>query len=200
MPKTLPKTVDTAQVSELREADPQVRLIDVRTPGEFASTHIPGSYNVPLDMLREHREELTARHGDPVVLVCASGGRAEQARILLETVGLDRLGVLRGGITGWEQEGGELNRGRGTWAMERQVRLVAGLLVLTGVVASTAFEPLKWIAGFVGAGLTFAAVSNTCAMSRVLGLLPHNRTSTTDARTLLEALTSGKTVGGQAAG
>ena len=197
MSQNLPTTVDTAQVREFRETDPQVRLIDVRTPGEFASAHVPGSYNVPLDLLREHREELTARHGDPVVLVCASGGRAEQARTLLESAGLDRLSVLRGGITGWEQEGGELNRGRGTWAMERQVRLVAGLLVLTGVVASTAYEPLKWIAGFVGAGLTFAAVTNTCAMSRVLGLLPHNRTSTTDGRDLLDALTNGKDPKGQ---
>lgn len=192
MPTTLPRTVDTAQVRDFREADPRVRLIDVRTPGEFTSSHIPGSYNVPLDLLREHHEELTAQHDDPVVLVCASGARAEQARALLETAGLDRLSVLRSGITGWEQEGGELNRGRGTWAMERQVRLVAGLLVLTGVVTSTAFEPMKWIAGFVGAGLTFAAVTNTCAMSRLLGLLPHNRTSATDGRTLLDALTSGK--------
>ena len=131
------------------------------------------------------------QHGDSVVLVCASGGRAEQARTLLESASLDRLSVLRGGITGWEQQGGELNQGRGTWAMERQVRLVAGLLVLTGVVASTAYEPLKWVAGFVGAGLTFAAVSNTCAMSRVLGLLPHNHTPRTDGRALLEALTGG---------
>ncbi|MBQ0928667.1 rhodanese-like domain-containing protein [Saccharopolyspora endophytica] len=191
MPQALPKVVDTAQVRALRDADPQIRLIDVRAPGEFASSHIPGSYNVPLDLLREHRDELTAQHGDPVVLVCASGGRAEQARTLLESAGLDRLSVLRGGITGWQQQGGEINQGRGTWAMERQVRLVAGLLVLTGVVASTAYEPLKWVAGFVGAGLTFAAVSNTCAMSRVLGLLPHNRTPSTDGRALLEALTDG---------
>ncbi|MBQ0924958.1 rhodanese-like domain-containing protein [Saccharopolyspora endophytica] len=191
MTQALPKTVDTAQVRALREANPQIRLIDVRAPGEFASSHIPGSYNVPLDLLREHRDELTAQHGDPVVLVCASGGRAEQARTLLENAGLDRLSVLRGGITGWQQQGGELNQGRGTWAMERQVRLVAGLLVFTGVVASTAYDPLKWVAGFVGAGLTFAAVSNTCAMSRVLGLLPHNRTSRTDGRALLDALTGG---------
>jgi rhodanese-related sulfurtransferase len=193
MPQTLPKTIDTAQVRELREADAQIRLIDVRTPGEFASAHIPGSYNVPLDLLREHRDELTARHGDPVVLVCASGGRAEQACTLLANAGLDRLSVLRGGITDWGRGGGELNRGRGTWAMERQVRLVAGLLVLTGVLTSTVYRPMKWIAGFVGAGLTFAAVTDTCAMSRVLGMLPYNRTATTDSRTLIEALTSEKT-------
>ncbi|WP_263253750.1 YgaP family membrane protein [Saccharopolyspora rosea] len=100
--------------------------------------------------------------------------------------------MLRGGITGWEDGGGELDRGRGTWAMERQVRLVAGLLVLTGVVGSTAYGPLKWIAGFVGAGLTFAALTDTCAMSRLLGLLPHNRTSAVDGRAALDALVGGK--------
>ncbi len=200
MTPTLPTTVDTAQIRALRESDPQIRLIDVRTPGEFASAHIPGSYNVPLDLLREHRSELTASHGDPVVLVCASGARADQARTLLATAGLDRLSVLRGGITGWENEGGELTRGKGTWAMERQVRLAAGSLVLTGVVASTAYKPLKWIAGFVGAGLTFAAVTNTCAMSKVLGLLPHNRTPATDARALLNALTSDQADQPQSAG
>lgn len=83
-----------------------------------------------------------------------------------------------------------MNRGRGTWAMERQVRLTAGLLVLTGTVASAAYEPLKWVAGFVGAGLTFAAVTNTCAMSRVLELLPHNRSSSVEHEAALRALTS----------
>lgn len=189
MTQSLPETVDTAQIREVRETDAPVRLIDVRTPGEFASAHIPGSHNVPLDLLRENQRELTAHHGDPVVLVCGSGNRAEQARTLLENAGLGRISVLRGGVTKWENEGGELNQGRGTWAMDRQVRLTAGLLVLTGVVASTGYEPLKWIAGFVGAGLTFAAVTNTCAMSRVLGLLPHNRTSSTAKQPLLDSLT-----------
>jgi rhodanese-related sulfurtransferase len=181
--------VEPAQLRELRDADPQLRLIDVRTPGEFASMHIPGSYNVPLDLLRQHRRELTADHGDPLVLVCASGARADEARTLLQPVGLHRLSVLHGDITRWERDGGELNRGRGAWAMERQVRLAAGLLVVTGVTASTAYEPLKWIAGFVGAGLTIAALTNTCAMARVLAQLPHNRTNTSDPRAVLDALT-----------
>ncbi|GAA1253122.1 rhodanese-like domain-containing protein [Prauserella halophila] len=189
MTGTRSNALGAAQVREVREADPRVRLIDVRTPGEFASAHIPGSYNVPLDLLREHRDELTDSHGEPMVLVCASGARAEQARSVLAVAGLDRLSVLRGGIASWEKEGGELNRGRGTWAMERQVRLTAGLLVLTGVLASTAFDPLKWFAGLVGAGLTFAAITDTCAMSRVLGLLPHNRTRPGGDRALLAALT-----------
>ncbi|WP_048876518.1 rhodanese-like domain-containing protein [Saccharomonospora saliphila] len=176
--------MDTPQVRTLLDDNPRTRVIDVRTPGEFAAAHIPGSYNVPLDLLREHRAELTAAHDDPIVLVCASGARADQAFTVLQSVGSDKLSVLSGGITGWRQHDAPLNRGSGTWAMERQVRLAAGLLVLTGVVASTAYEPLKWIAGFVGGGLTFAALTNTCAMSRVLALLPHNRIRTGGARTV----------------
>lgn len=195
MSETLTRTIDPARVRELRATDLDVRLIDVRTPGEFAAAHIPGSSNIPLDVLKRNADQLTVRHRDPVVLVCASGARAEEARLLVENAGVDRASVLRGGIAGWDQDGGELNRGRGAWAMERQVRLVAGLLVLCGVVASTFVEPMKWVAGFVGAGLTVAALTNTCMMSRVLGLLPHNRISTTHAHSGLEALTGGDRTG-----
>lgn len=191
MSRSVPITVDTSQARELRDTNPRIRLIDVRTPGEFAAAHIPGSCNVPLELLREHRSELDAEHRDPILLVCASGTRADQARTVLETAGLDRLSVLRGGITAWEQDGAPVVRGSGGWAMERQVRLVAGLLVLAGVLGSLAYDPLKWIAGFIGAGLVFAAVSNTCAMARVLSTLPHNRVRRGNKQALLAALTEG---------
>ncbi|MDA8368671.1 MAG: rhodanese-like domain-containing protein [Nocardiopsaceae bacterium] len=184
-----PGAVDVAQVRELQEANPRTRVIDVRTPGEFAAAHIPGSYNVPLDLLREHQRELSAEHGDPVVLVCRSGMRADQAQQLMATSGLDQVHVLQGGISSWESVGAPLKRGKGTWAMERQVRLVAGSIVLTTVVASLAYEPLKWVAAAIGAGLTFAAVTDTCAMARMLSLLPWNRTRTCDMPTMLAALT-----------
>lgn len=189
MSATTPVSMDPPRVRNLLENNPRTRLIDVRTPGEFAAAHIPGSHNVPLDLLREHRDEIRANHADHIVLVCASGARAEQARTVLESVAPGQLSVLQGGVTGWQHHDGPMRHGSGTWAMERQVRLVAGMLVLTGVVGSTAYKPLKWLAGFVGGGLTFAAITNTCAMARVLGLLPHNRTPKADAETALKALT-----------
>src|SRR5699024_12420450 len=137
-------------------------------PDEFATMHIPGASNVPLDLLREQQNPLTVEHDDPVVLICGSGARAEQARSLLAPTGLRNLSVLHGGITDWQQQNGPLEHRSGTWNMERQVRLAAGLLVLTGVLTSTVYRPAKWLAGFVGGGLTFAAVSNTCAMARIL--------------------------------
>ncbi|NHD18132.1 MULTISPECIES: rhodanese-like domain-containing protein [unclassified Actinopolyspora] len=181
--------MDTPAVRELIGTNPRTRLIDVRTPGEFTTEHAPGSHNVPLDLLRERSSELVSAHEDPVVLVCASGNRAEQARELLESAGFTQAQVLRGGLGNWQEHGAPVEHGSGTWSLERQVRLVAGSLVLLGVAGSVLFRPLKWLAGFVGAGLTFAAVSNTCAMARLLELLPHNRAPRNQASELLAALT-----------
>lgn len=179
-------------VSEVRDmivANPRTRLIDVRSPGEFAALHIPGSYNVPLELLREHDAELHAEHDDPIVLVCRSGMRADQARDLLAGAGLANLGVLDTGLTGWQHAGAPVNRGRGTWAMDRQVRLAAGALVTAGVAGGLVAPWLTWVAGAVGAGLVVSALTDTCAMSRVLALLPVNRTPACDASALLPALT-----------
>ena len=157
----------------------EVRLVDVRTPAEFESVHIPGSYNVPLDVLDEHAQEL--RHLEhPVVLICRSGNRATQAERKLAEIGLPRLHVLAGGIGAWEAVGGEVRRGQQRWDLERQVRLVAGSLVLASIVGSVIFPPAKWLAGAVGAGLAFAALSNTCAMASLLSKLPYNRGASCD--------------------
>lgn len=151
------------------------RVLDVRTPAEFETAHIPGSYNVPLDNLREHRAELRAHLDEDVVLVCRTGGRAEQAEKALAEVGLPGLRVLEGGMVAWESNGAPVNRGKQTWELERQVRLVAGSIVLSSVLGSIVVPELKWVAGGIGAGLTFAALSNTCAMGMLLTKMPWNR-------------------------
>lgn len=116
--------------------------------------------------------------------------RADQASKLIAESGLQQVSVLKGGISEWERVGAPLKRGSGgRWAMERQVRLVAGLIVLVFVTASAFFEPLKWVAAAIGAGLTFAAITDSCLMARLLARLPYNRTDTCDAPTMLSALT-----------
>lgn len=185
-----PIPIDVDEARTLAAERPATRLVDVRSPGEFAGTHIPGSRNVPLDLLRERSHDLRAAHTDPVVLVCRTGGRAEEARRLAAGSGLEDVRVLRGGITAWESAGAPLTHGRGIWAMERQIRLVAGVLVLLAVTASLLFEPLKWLAAAVGAGLVVAAVTDTCAMARLLSLLPWNRSSQRADPHTLDALTA----------
>ncbi|GLW30565.1 rhodanese-like domain-containing protein [Actinoplanes regularis] len=164
------------------------RLIDVRTPAEFETAHIPGSRNVPLDLLREHRDELREHLDGPVVLVCRSGQRAGQAERILAGAGLPDLRVLAGGITGWRAEHGPVTTGRPRWELERQVRLVAGGIVLAAVLASTVAEPVKWVAAFIGAGLAVAALTDTCAMGMMLARLPYNRGPRTDLARVVTAL------------
>ncbi|WP_141576793.1 rhodanese-like domain-containing protein [Actinomadura sp. WMMA1423] len=181
-------TVDVPALRELLESADGPRLIDVRTPGEFETGHIPGSYNVPLDLLREHRAELRAHLDEQVVLVCRSGQRADQASRALASAGLPNLRVLSGGIGAWQAAGEPVAAGRARWDLERQVRLVAGSIVLGSVLASTVVPRAKWVAAGIGGGLTFAALSNTCAMGMVLAKLPYNRGPKSDMSAVLDAL------------
>jgi rhodanese-related sulfurtransferase len=179
---------DAAALKEWMAEPDAPRVLDVRSPAEFGSMHIPGSYNVPLDTLREHREEIRQHLETDVVLVCRSGQRAAQAEQALAELGMPNLHVLDGGILGWEAAGGDLRRGRNTWDLERQVRLVAGTLVLVSVLLSLLVPPALFVAGFVGAGLSFAALTNTCAMGAALAKLPWNRGNVCDTSAILDQL------------
>lgn len=190
MPRLSPK-IDAASLRDLLAAPDAPRLLDVRTPAEFAATHIPGSYNVPLDTLREHRAELRGSLDD-VVLVCRTGARAAQADRALGEAGMTNVHILDGGIAAWEAAGAPLNRNRSRWDLERQVRLVAGVLVLTGVVGGLALPGLEWLAAAIGAGLTIAALTNTCMMGMLLAKLPFNRTTACSAESMVVLLRDGR--------
>jgi rhodanese-related sulfurtransferase len=187
---TLDRRVDAATLEHLLGEDADVRILDVRTPAEFESAHIPGAYNVPLDTLAEHAAELERHVNEPVMLVCRSGGRASQACDKLAVTGMANLHILDGGMQSWDDGHRPVRRGRQRWDLERQVRFVAGLLVLIGVLGSVFVPGLLYLAGFVGAGLAFAALTNTCAMGLALSKLPHNRSRTVDVEGAVRALTA----------
>jgi rhodanese-related sulfurtransferase len=183
-----PATIDSQDLNERLSSAAPPRVLDVRTPGEFENAHIAGAYNVPLDLLREHRDEIIRYLDEEVVLVCRSGQRAAQAEQTLRTEGLGNVHILDGGITAWEARGFAVNRGPQRWDLERQVRLVAGSIVLTSILGSIAAPRLKWVAAAIGGGLSFAALTNTCAMGMALSKLPYNRGATCDAQTVVAQL------------
>ncbi|KOX02757.1 rhodanese-like domain-containing protein [Micromonospora profundi] len=187
-PTSTPASLDVAALQDLIGTGQAPRLIDVRTPAEFESAHIPGAYNVPLDLLREHRDELRAHLDEQVVLVCRSGQRAAQAEQALATAGLPNVRVLTGGINAWQAAHAPVTTGTPRWDLERQVRLVAGSIVLVAVLVSALVEPVKWVAAFIGAGLTVAALTNTCAMGMMLAKLPYNRGPRTTVDQVVRAL------------
>jgi rhodanese-related sulfurtransferase len=186
-------TIDAHELVRMRTADPAVHVIDVRTPGEFETGHIEGSYNVPLDLLDEHISDLAALEHN-VVLVCQSGARATKALDQLVAAGKSNLRLLEGGISAWTASGGDIARtNRTRWAMERQVRLAAGSVVVASIVGSIWLRPVRVLAGLIGAGLVFSAVTNTCGMARVLAKLPYNRGASCDMRDVLDRLTTAET-------
>jgi rhodanese-related sulfurtransferase len=157
-------------------ADDAPMVLDVRTPGEFDTVHIRGSYNVPLDLLTEHTGELADHLPGHVVLVCQSGTRASQACQKLDAAGFGAAEVLDGGIAGYESAGGDVVRQGTRWDMNRQVRMAAGSLVLVGTLAGQlVHRRLGLLAGAIGAGLAYSAISDSCAMASVLARMPWNR-------------------------
>ena len=187
---TLPDTdtISTAQLRQLMHDDPLIRVLDVRTGGEFDAVHIPGSFNVPLDTLGEHTQDL-ADVEHPVVLVCKSGARAGQAHAKLTTAGKQRLHLLDGGMDAWEASGGDVVRSAtDKWALDRQVRFVAGAIALVAILVSVVAPKAKWLAGGVAFGLSFSAATNTCAMGNVLSKLPYNQSDNCDIAGVLAEL------------
>ncbi|WP_405708169.1 MULTISPECIES: rhodanese-like domain-containing protein [unclassified Streptomyces] len=184
------RSITPAVLRKLTDEGSAPRLLDVRTPAEFRTAHIPGSCNVPLHTLREHCAELRSHLDEDIVLVCRSGARASQAEQALAGVGLPNLRVLDGGMNAWEAADAPVKRGTERWDMERQVRLVAGSIVLATGLIGILVPGVHLIGTAVGAGLTYAALSNSCAMGVLLSKLPYNRGPRIDINTVIAELRS----------
>lgn len=153
----------------------QTRLIDVREYPEFAAGHIAGSELVPLRSLGPTCE--TWDRSRELLVICTSGRKAERARRELVERGFSRVRVLEGGIDKWVSEGKPLeSANRRPWSVERQVRVIAGSLILVTMSLAALVSPW-FLAGtaFVGAGLVFAGLSDICLMGLGLERLPWNR-------------------------
>jgi rhodanese-related sulfurtransferase len=185
---TAPQRIDADALTALLAVDGGPVLLDVRSPAEYESAHIPGAINIPVDVLAGQARDVHDRLNGPAVLICQGGPRAVQACQHLRAVGFDDAVVLDGGMNRWDDGTRPVRRGVQRWALERQVRLVAGSLVLTGIGLSLVTPRAKFLAGAIGGGLTFSALSNTCAMGNLLSRLPYNRADGYDTDAALDAV------------
>ncbi|MGW1027768.1 rhodanese-like domain-containing protein [Streptomyces sp. NPDC002577] len=193
-----PLAVDVAQA---RARLDELTVIDVRTPGEFASGHLPGALNIPLDQLSRALPEIKeAAASGEILVVCASGARSENACKTLAGHGVTAT-TLTGGTSAWAEGGQELQRPAGrtraVWGMERQVRFTAGTIVLIGLLLGLLHPAWQLLSAAIACGLIFSALTNTCGMAAVLAKLPHNRPR---AAELEDALTALRQRGGKRAG
>lgn len=150
-------------------------LIDVREPGEFAGEHIAGSKLIPLSDFDP--TAISQDRNQKIVLQCQSGNRSAQAAEKMFALGFKEVFHLQGGLPTWKAAGYPIEKNEDApISMFRQVQIVAGSLVFMGTILGAFVSPWFLIlSGFVGAGLVFAGVTNTCAMAMLLAKLPYNQ-------------------------
>ncbi|MBX3377873.1 MAG: rhodanese-like domain-containing protein [Phycisphaeraceae bacterium] len=155
-------------------------LIDVREPDEHARERIPGSKLLPLSRFDPQQAAAMARPGQRVVVHCRSGRRSSDACRMAAS--LAEMGVpvvnMTGGIEAWKAESlpVQVNTKVSGISVMRQVQLVIGVLALAGSALAWFVDPrFVAIPAFLGAGLTFAGATGTCALASLIGRMPWNR-------------------------
>jgi rhodanese-related sulfurtransferase len=166
--------IEVSQLGALCGQMGKAQLVDVRSAGEFAAGHVPGAANIPLEEIERRIGDLNTEQ--TLVLICKGGTRAGIAADLLKDK-RGNLAVLQGGTDAWAKAGMPLVvSAKSRWALERQVRLAAGLIVLSSVVVSlTVYPPVVYLAGLMGLGLAGAALTDICPMGILLAKMPWNR-------------------------
>jgi rhodanese-related sulfurtransferase len=170
-------TITPGELDERRRGH-AVELIDVRSPAEYREVHAEPARLVPLGSLDPHAMMRTrsGSEGDPLYVICRSGSRGRQAAERFHAAGYTNVVNVEGGTIAWEQAGLPVVRGQKMMSLERQVRIAAGSLVLIGTVLGAFVHPgFLALAAFVGAGLVFAGVTDTCGMGMILARMPWNR-------------------------
>lgn len=157
-----------------------MHIIDVRTEAEFESCHIRGA---KLHQLQTMNAEavLAEAGGAPIHILCKGGARAKKAAEQISSQTGQSVWVISGGTDACVNIDMPHSLGREAMSLERQVRITAGLLVVLGVLGGTIWHPaLYGLSAFVGAGLVFAGVTDTCAMGMLLARMPWNKVSETN--------------------
>ncbi len=168
-------TMSPKQLHDLVESGKSVELIDVRTPIEYREVHVGFARNVPLDQL-DATQFASGRDGSqPLYVICRSGSRGKQACEKFLAAGYTNVVNVEGGTQAWDQAGLPVVRGQKAISLERQVRIAAGLLVLIGSAGALVSPYWIGLAAFVGAGLTFAGITDTCGMGMLLARMPWNQ-------------------------
>lgn len=174
-------TISPAMLAERRRTGETLILVDVRTPAEFGEVHVDVARNIPLDRL-DPKEIASLAGSGPIYFVCKSGGRSQKACEKMLAAGIQNVVSVEGGTAACEAAGVPVVRGREVMSLERQVRIAAGALVAVGAGLAAFGPDPTWqrigagLAGFVGCGLVFAGITDTCGMGMLIARMPWNQT------------------------
>jgi rhodanese-related sulfurtransferase len=170
-------SISPAALSALLAIGETHQLLDVRTPPEYATAHVPGATLIPLGDLQVDTFLKRHKPGTPIFILCHSGARATKAIGQFERAGCDDCVLVEGGTQAWIDAGLSVHRGaRDVLPIMRQVQIVVGSISAVGASLSLTVNP--WFAIlplFLGCGLVFAGITGTCGMALLLARMPWNR-------------------------
>lgn len=178
------KSVSPRELQCRLAAGSPAQLLDVRSPVEYTSAHVPDAKLFPLDELnadafcRERGSDST-----PVYVLCQSGGRAMKAIEKLERAGAQGCVLVDGGTQAWMDAGLPVIRGESrVLPLMRQVQITVGFLSAAGAALALTISPqFALIPLVIGCGLLFAGLTGFCGLALVLAKMPWNKTSTCGA-------------------
>jgi rhodanese-related sulfurtransferase len=167
------------QLADLCKDGKKIDLIDVRTPVEYREVHLEIARNVPLDRL-DPTAQMQSRNGaanEPLYVICRSGSRGQQGCEMFRKAGFSNVVNVEGGTLACVEAGLPVVRGQKAVSLERQVRIAAGSLVLLGAALAFVHPAFIGLSAFVGTGLVFSGITDTCGMGMILARMPWNRCS-----------------------
>jgi rhodanese-related sulfurtransferase len=171
------QTIAPHELKRLLRNGNNVHLIDVRTPAEFQEMHVESARNVPLHQLDPNAFQ-ESHSNNPLYVICQKGGRGKQACEKLASAGVANVFNVEGGTDACVAEGLPVVRGHKTISLERQVRITAGSLVVVGALLAWLVHPaFIALSAFIGAGLVFAGITDTCGMGMLLARMPWNQST-----------------------
>lgn len=160
---------------------PHLTIIDVRSPQEFAKSHVQGAKNIPLEQLQPELLAQKISADETVFLICKAGMRAKHAANQLSQFTDSPIVVIEGGTVASIDAGCPCHLEHSSLqssviSIERQVRITAGLMGLTGTLLGLLVHSGFFVMpAFIGAGLTFAGITDSCAMGALLLRMPWNK-------------------------
>jgi rhodanese-related sulfurtransferase len=173
-----PQTISVHQLAE-QDGQGNIDIVDVRTPLEYSEVRATAARNIPLASLDPHSvmKERNGSADEPLYVICKGGTRGAKAQQKFIEAGYTNVVNVEGGTEAWANAGLPVVRGKKVMSLERQVRIAAGFIVLAGALAAivTGNVYLAGLPAFVGAGLMFAGITNSCAMGMLIAKMPWNQ-------------------------
>jgi len=174
-------TITPQQLYSSQTSEDYSQVIDVRSSAEFRAGHIPGAHSIPievlsLDALQKHFGHSDLGHSETLYLTCLAGPRAKRAAERLQQAGFYNIALIDGGMQAWQQAGFPVTRCGNAIALERQVQIAIGLLLVLKVFLGFSVHELFFaLTAVIGGGLIIAGTTRWCGMANLMARMPWNQ-------------------------